>query len=215
MLTAEPRDRVFCLGLNKTGTTSWTQAMESLGYVVASETKATRYFDDWATDDFHRIIDFCRREGQAFQDIPFSLPGTYRHLDRAFPGSKFVLTVRDSADQWYQSLIRFHSKLYSASGSVPPTAEDLAQAVYYRQGFIKDYCSRVLGTPENDPYNREMVMAFYRRYQEEIVDYFKSRPDDLLILNVADPEAYPRLCIFLGLPVREGRFPWKNRTGGV
>lgn len=86
MKQARARTKVFCVGLNKTGTTSWAYAMRELGYIVGSETKATMFFDDWVRKDFRRIIDYCRTQGQAFQDIPFSLPGTIGKWTRLFPG---------------------------------------------------------------------------------------------------------------------------------
>ena len=212
MRHSEDRGKVFCVGLNKTGTTSWTLAMENLGYVPGSETKATMFFDDWVRGDFSRIIEYCRHEGQAFQDIPFSLPGTYREMDRAFPDSKFVLTMRDSAEQWYLSMLKFHSKSCSASGNIPPTPADLSNATYWRRGFLADYCSKVLGTPRDDPYNRQIVLDFYRSYNQGVQDYFAKRPDRLLVINVAKKGEYNRLRRFLDAPPRGDEFPWENKT---
>ena len=212
MSLARTDGKVFCVGLNKTGTTTWTEAMTDLGYVVGSETAAIRFYDDWKHRDFSRIIEYCRTDGQAFQDFPFSLPGTYRAMDRAFPGSKFVLTVRDSAEQWYDSLIKFHSKHWSISGQVPPKAEDLACAVYWRKGLLADYCHDVFDTPVEDPYNREILLRFYRDYNRQIENYFSSRPSDFLIVNVSETGAYNRMRQFLGFPPGGDEFPWKNKT---
>ncbi|MEZ5524769.1 MAG: sulfotransferase [Pseudomonadales bacterium] len=170
------------------------------------------FFDDWLKGDFTRIIDYCKSDGDAFQDIPFSLPGTFRHIDRAFPGSKFVLTIRNSADEWYNSLVSFHAKHFSESGSVPPTEKDLEEATYWRKGFIRDYCQFVLGTPINAPYEREAAINFYNQYNQEVMEYFESRSRDLLVLNVSDEHAYSSLCSFLGLPACDGVFPWENKT---
>lgn len=207
-----PRAKVFCIGLNKTGTTSWAQAMSDLGYVVGSETRATMLYDDWARRDFQRIIDYCRTDGQAFQDIPFSLPDTCEVVDRAFPGSKFVLTVRDSAEQWYDSLVTFHGKHFASSGRRPPSPEDLAHAIYWRHGLIADFCRQVFKTPIDDPYNREALLDFYINYNQKLINHFAGRPDDFLVVNVAKHGDYRRMCEFLGFPDSNGRFPWKNKT---
>jgi hypothetical protein len=212
MRQVSERNKVFCVGLNKTGTTSWAQAMRNLGYVVASETAATMLFDDWAKGDFTQIIAYCHTDGQAFQDIPFSLPGTYRIMDRTFPGSKFVLTVRDSAEQWYDSLTVYHGKRWSPSGKVPPTPEELDRAVYWRKGFIRDYCRRVFNTPLGNPYHRETLLSFYQSYNQEITTYFSKRPKDFLIVNVGQAGAFNRLRQFLGIPPGKDEFPWKNKT---
>ena len=206
------RPKVFCIGLNKTGTTSWARAMSDIGYIVASETKATLYFDDWRNRDFDRILRFCRSGGDAFQDIPFSLPDTYHHLDNAFPDARFVLTVRDSADQWYRSLTTFHSKACSRSGNIPPTPADVANARYWRRGFLAEYCKYVLGTPTDDPYNRTIATRFYDDYVSKVQDYFSSKPDRFLVINVAKDGEHNRLRRFLGVPPGAEQFPWENKT---
>jgi len=71
---------------------------------------------------------------QAFQDIPFSLPYTFQALDMRFPGSKFILTIRNNPDQWYHSLISFHSKLFGR-GKVPDY-DDLKKATYVYPDWI-------------------------------------------------------------------------------
>ena len=205
------RNKVFCLGLNKTGTTSWAKAMRELGYVVGSEIKATMCFYDWVSGDYSNIIDYCRTDGEAFQDIPFSLPGTFLELDAAFPESKFILTTRGSAEQWYNSLIRFHGEHWSITGRFPPSPEDLARVIYLKKGFPADYCHNVFKTPISDPYNREILLEFYMNYNDEIEHYFKDRPGDLLVLNVAEPKAFNNLCEFLGLPLATDTFPWENK----
>ena len=56
--------------------------------------------------NFAPIIAFART-AQLFQDIPFALPFTFQALDQPFPGSKFILSVRRDAEEWYGSLTRF------------------------------------------------------------------------------------------------------------
>lgn len=209
---AKPRSKLFCIGLNKTGTTSWAQAILDLGYIVGSETEATMLFDNWVQKDFRPIIKYCEIGGQAFQDIPFSLPNTYRSLDQAFPGSKFILTVRDSPEQWYDSLVNFHSKCFSKPRNIPPKSQDISDAVYWRRGFIADFCRAVFKTPKEDPYNRDILLNFYQKYNDEVIRYFSGRPNDFLIVNVAKQSCYREMCHFLGVKGLADGFPWKNRT---
>lgn len=49
-----------------------------------------------------------------------------------------------------------------------------------------------------DDWIRRGVIAPNRRVQ----DYFQHRPGDLLVLNVADPDAMERLCAFVGVEYR-------------
>jgi len=77
---------------------------------------------------------FCRT-AQAFQDMPFSLSFTYMALDKKFRESKFILTARDSSGQWYESLVRSHSKLFG-NGNLPDT-NDLKNADYCYKGYMR------------------------------------------------------------------------------
>jgi len=64
----------------------------------------------WAANDFDAIVALAR-EADFFQDIPFSCPNTYKPLAAAFPGAKFILSTRATADQWYESLVRYHTQI--------------------------------------------------------------------------------------------------------
>lgn len=133
-------------------------------------------------------------------------------MDQAFPGSKFILTVRDSAEQWFESLVNFHGKYWSSSGQVPPTAQDVSEAVYWRRGFLADYCREVFRTPISDPYNREILLSFYKEYNREVENYFADRPEDFHVLNVGRAGACKRMRKFLDLPAGDDEFPWINKT---
>lgn len=209
-LRAFGRPKVFCVGLNKTGTTSLQKEMELQGYVVGNQRQAELLFDDWVKRDFRRIIRYCRT-AQFFQDAPFSLPYTFMAVDQAFPVSKFILTLRDNAEIWYNSLVRFHSKLWG-NGNIPPTSEDLRNATYIYKGF--PYHSRfcVNNVPEEDPYNKNVLIDYYNTHNKNVIDYFRHRPNELLVINLKIAEDYSRFCKFIGCKQIRDHFPWENRT---
>lgn len=204
------RQKIFCIGRNKTGTTSLAAAMTELGFVAGNQRKAELLIEDWAKRDFSRIIQYCRT-GQFFQDLPFSLSYTYVVLDHAYKGSKFILTVRDSSEQWYDSLTRFHTKLWGKEGRIP-TKEDLENATFISKGRPWLMKTFIYNTPSDDPYNKEMLIEHYNNYNAGVIEYFRFRPNDLLILNVAEPGAYRKLTEFLGIEAVDREFPWKNRS---
>jgi hypothetical protein len=131
-------------------------------------------------------------------------------MDEAFPGSKFILSVRNSADEWYSSLTRFHAQLLGLDHT--PRKEDLMRADYIYPGAMWDINRMLYDTPEDDPYNESALKAGYECYREEVLAYFRSRPDDLLVMNIAEPGSYRRLCEFLGRTPRDAEFPWLNKT---
>ncbi|MEW6133713.1 MAG: sulfotransferase [Pseudomonadota bacterium] len=83
---------------------------------------------------------------------------------------------------------------------------------YAYPGFAYDARILVHDCTEDDPYNKETLIAHYNFHNEMVQDYFRNRPQDLLVLNVAETDAYEKLCAFLGKPSNGKTFPWKNKT---
>lgn len=204
------KNKVFCIGFNKTGTTTIERTFKEHGFLINDQGGASGFIDDWAKRDFKAIINYCK-DYEAFQDFPFSFPFTYIALDFAFPKSKFILTVRDSPEQWYKSITLFHGKLW-ANGRVPPTKEDLENAVRYYKGRPWQVNRFLYKSPENDPYNEKVLKQQYMDHIEAVKEYFRFRENDLLVLNIAETNAYSRFCDFLELKPKFDKFPWENKT---
>jgi len=203
------RPKVFCIGQNKTGTTSVESVLRQLGYKIGNQAKAELFMHDWAKRDFRKIVKFCRN-ADAFQDIPFSNDFTYEILDYAFPGSKFILTVRNNKDEWYESLIRFHTKLIG-KGRVP-TADDLKEFPYRYKGWMWETMQLKNGIDESTLYDYKIYTDQYEKYNQLVVKYFKYRPDDLLVVNLADSDALKRLYEFLGYKFDGSEMPHLNQS---
>lgn len=90
-------EKIFCIGRNKTGTTSLKTALSDLGYRIGNQHRAEQLITHYRDREWKPIVEYCYT-ADAFQDVPFSLPFTYVVMDRAFPGSKFILSVRDPDD---------------------------------------------------------------------------------------------------------------------
>jgi len=198
--------KVFCIGRNKTGTTSLKTALSDLGYRVGDQRRAERLIEHYRDRDFQPIIEYCRT-ADAFQDVPFSLPFTYVVLDQAFPESKFILSVRDP-DDWYESYVR-HQKQVVGTDELP-TPEELKAHSYVWEGWLYDI-KRWTGRAEDEFYDEDTLKENFARYNRNVKDYFGFK-DNLLTIDVADDEAYHRLCDFLGENKVYREMPWKNKT---
>lgn len=204
------KTKYFCIGRNKTGTTSLEKAFKDLGFIVGKQREAELLSNKYYfNDNFDPIIKYCRT-AQVFQDVPFSWPNTYKHLDKAYPGSKFILTVRDNPEQWYNSVTKFHAKLFGKDGNIP-TAEDLKKAEYIKKGAVYNVV-KLYNTPDSDPYNKETFIAHYENYNNEVLDYFKNRPDDLLVINISKTDDYKKFVKFINVESPDTKFPWENKT---
>jgi tetratricopeptide (TPR) repeat protein len=209
-MVGEPGGRkIVCVGRNKTGTTSIEAALHSFGLKMGLQARGEMLKGDWARRDFTRIIALCGT-ADAFQDVPFSNAYTFQAVDAAFPGSKFILTVRDSPEQWFDSLVRFHTKIVN-KGRLP-TAADLRSFEYRYKGFLWDAFVMNYGDDERLLYDRDAYIANYLDHNRNVTEYFRHRPQDLLILNVGRPGAMQQLCEFVGVPYRGQPMPHLNRT---
>lgn len=205
------REKVFCIGRNKTGTTSLKVAMQEFGYKVGEQREAELLHKDWAKRDFSKIIKYCE-SAEFFQDVPFSLPFTYVVLDHFFPNSKFILTVRDSAEQWFNSLTKFHSKLWGKNGRELPVKEDLQNATYIYKGWAWDGYRFNYNTPEDNLYQKDLMIEHYNNHNKNVIEYFRHRSEDLLILNLSSSDSLNKLTDFLGVKSELVEMPWENKT---
>ena len=48
--------KVFCIGRNKTGTTSVERALQDMGYRLGNQRAGELLLEDWARRDFRRIV---------------------------------------------------------------------------------------------------------------------------------------------------------------
>lgn len=203
------KQKIFCIGQNKTGTTSLKKTFHDLGFIVGDERKAAKLLPYYRNKDFAKIISYCKT-AQVFQDFPFSYPETYKYLDEAFPGSKFILSVRESPEVWYDSLIKFHSKMFG-NGKLP-TKKDLQNATTVWKGWPWEVSRLKYDTPADDPFNKEILIKKYISYNQSVRDYFKNRKDDLIEIDIAEKENYDKLMKFLNIKSPFSNFPWENKT---
>lgn len=199
------KTKIFIIGLNKTGTTSLGKTLEDFGYMVGNQLIGEVLFDEWLKRDFKKLSDFCKT-AEVFQDAPFSFPDTYLYLDQKYPDSKFILTVRDSPEQWYQSLITFHGDIWG-NGNIPPTSNDLKEATYLYKGFPLHFITKLFKTSIDDPYNKEILIKFYNTNIENVIKHFKNNPNKLLVLNISIKEDFKKLCDFLNIETKKTNFP--------
>ncbi|WP_051169854.1 sulfotransferase [Mesoflavibacter zeaxanthinifaciens] len=207
------KTKIFCIGLNKTGTTTIEKVLKDYGYSLGDQPKAELLAKKWYNRDFNEIINYCHT-ADAFQDIPFSLPFTYAFLDQYFTKAKFILTLRDNPEQWYESITKFHAKLW-AKGKDIPTSQDLKEANYRYKGYAFEINQFMFNTPKEDPYNKKVLLNYYNNHMYSVIEYFRSRPDKLLVINVSNDKDYLRLADFLNKkPIYKG-FPWENKTNSI
>jgi 3'-phosphoadenosine 5'-phosphosulfate (PAPS) 3'-phosphatase len=178
--------KIFGIGLSKTGTTSLASALEILGYRTKDYPGVPRYVPGDLTTLESGVLDAY----DAFTDTP--IPSLYKALDAKYPESKFILTVRDK-DGWLKSCKKqFTQKLADI------------QTEAHNRLFTDLYDCTV--------FDENKFLSGYERFVDGVLQHFKDRPHDLLVINVAAGEGWEKLCPFLGQPVPEMPFPKANVT---
>ena len=178
--------KIFGIGLSKTGTTSLANALQVLGYKTKDNMGVVKY----ATGDLSSVDLHLVDANDALTDTP--IPSFYRELDVRYPGSKFILTVRES-EGWLKSCKKQFTQRFAE-----------VQSDAHKQLFIDLY-----GT---DVFDDERFASGYARFVDGAREYFKDRPGDLLIINITGDEGWEKLCPFLQRPVPDIPFPKANVT---
>ena len=178
------RPRIFGIGLNKTATSSFHEAVTILGF------ESLHYGGPEAAAAVKRALDAgapllsnLDPRFDAFSDIGL-LSRRFRILDEQYPGSRFVLTTRPFAD-WIDSRRRHVERNVAAKA-----------AGTYTGNFL------VVDEPK---WTEEWDVHMERAHR-----YFAGRSDFLEIDLTRRPEWGP-LCELLGVPQPEVAFPWSNR----
>ena len=59
--------------------------------------------------------------------------------------------------------------------------------------------------------NEELYVEVYRKHIADVKEYFKNRPDDLLVIDVTSGDGWEKLCNFLEKEIPRKAFPHVNK----
>jgi hypothetical protein len=177
--------KVFGIGWAKTGTTTLGACLEALGFThVGQRLDLVPHLE---SGDLAAILAVAAT-GDAFDDWPWIL--LYRELDRAFPGSRFVLTRREP-DRWLAS----YRNMLRQPGQTTDALAHVRRVLY--------------GLPFPDVGDDALVNR-YLRHNDAVVTYFRGRPERLLVVDWEQGDGWPELCRFVARPVPPLPFPHAN-----
>jgi Sulfotransferase domain/N-terminal domain of galactosyltransferase len=184
--------RIFGIGMHKTATSSLDMALSQLGYDTAHWRSAI-----WAKTIWREMNSTGRsltlEKHYALTDLP--IPMLFRKLDRAYPGSKFILTTT-SEEAWIRSAERHWS--YRNNPWRPGWDNDAFTNIIHRKLYGRT------------DFDRETFLDRYRRHNAEVMEYFKYRPGDLLVMPMSEGAGWTELCRFLGRTEPNTPYPRAN-----
>ncbi len=172
---------VFCIGFQKTGTSSMGRALTTLGYKVRGwlsinePRKEKRFVQIRGPVTISSISENCIPLLQGYnaaQDTPWYL--IYKQLDEKFHRSKFILTLRDE-EAWFDSLARHYGN---------------------KEASALEYIYGKVAVRQEE---KEHFLRCYLTHNADVQKYFIKRSHDLLVADISKM-SWTSLCGFLGKP---------------
>ena len=178
--------KIFGIGLSRTGTSTLNATLNELGFhsihfpSIEENIKSANY-------DLAHLEPF-----DALTDTPVA--PIFKELDEHYPGSRFILTIRDKRD-WLDSC----EKYFAIKDSV-------------ERGTELDELNRFhrIYTYGCEGFNRKRFANVYDEHIEKVKSYFSGRHEDLLIVDVTTPTSRKKLHDFLGIAYNGEQFPHVN-----
>ena len=178
------RTKIFGVGLSRTGTYSLNGALEVLGF---------------KSMHFPHSYDPLDGEVDAMTDIPVACD--FEMLDKKYPHSKFILTTRRLQD-WLPSM-----KWLIGNNYYLPTSDGKPIPI---TPVIERTCTTLYGTTT---YDEPLLTEAYRRHHAKVLNYFKERKKDLLVMDLPGGDGWKKLCPFLGKEIPDAEFPHRHKRG--
>lgn len=205
--------KIFCIGFNKTGSTSLYHAIKDLGFKSDKQTFQEGEFLMYNVrhGDFNSVFEWIEKRSdiELFKDVPFSLPNVWERLYEKYPDAKYILSERDTPKQWYNSITKFHIRLFKL---LPfSTWEDISKVDYRytrndgKGGFLYDFM-KYLNSNSKNPYEEKNLIRSYELHNIKVKKFFKDK-DNFISINVSNDKDYVKLCNFLEKKPISNKFP--------
>lgn len=175
--------KVVGVGLNRTGTTTLSICLRNFKFNHISFSKEA--FELLRGEGCGALLQWVDKF-DSFADWPWPL--IYKEIDKAFPGTKFILTRRKDAGTWFRSLCN-HAK-----------QTDTRDTNKYIYGFEVPF------------HKKDEHLRFYEDHIHAIREYFRERPDDLLEVCWEEGDGWDQLSAFLGFERPNIPFPHANKS---
>ncbi|MCP2729837.1 sulfotransferase family protein [Limnofasciculus baicalensis] len=181
--------KFFGIGLSRTGTKSLTISLNQLGFNIVHYPNGTTTLQELMAANYDlSILQDC----DGITDI--TVVPYYPQLDQLFPNSKFILTVRQK-ESWLKGIeAHWHNK--PVFDTNPDNEDKMRLRRFLRLAVYGTYT-----------FNADRLAYVYDLHHKNVLDYFKDRPESLLVFNICGGEGWEVLCPFLERSILREEFP--------
>jgi hypothetical protein len=183
-------EKVFGIGLNKTGTKTLGECLRRLGFDHMSCRRDL--LAAYRNHELERVFAVTDQHS-SFEDWPYPL--MYRELlERYGRSAAFVLTVRNDAETWLESL-----KQHSLRTDPDIHCRLLAYGYNYPHGYEQQH------------------LQFYRAHNAAVLNHFSVQGASAQLLEICweSGDGWAKLCNFLGIEAPDAEIPHVNKTGST
>lgn len=128
--------KVFCIGYNKTGTTSLGAALSMLGYNHSSFNRRV-YRNYYLKGRINKVLWYTSKF-KSFDDLPWLKEDMIPLLDKYFPESKFIYLYRDEED-WKQSFVSYTFKKKGLKADIDEAIKKYREHREFVFNYFKDF----------------------------------------------------------------------------
>jgi hypothetical protein len=210
------KQNIICLGLNKTGTTSFETDLRNIGYTfLPTSFGSIKLQTDVYHGDFYSTYSALNNPlFNAYQDSPFSLPNVYRKIYENRPNDIYILTERSDVELWVES-VKKNFGWFINDGN----AYSNDRVFDYYNGpehyKISNFCALtfhmwgIYSFSDLDNKLRDV----YNRHNDDVMDFFdKKNSRNFMKIDVSKPGELLRLTKWLGVKNDKKNFSWENKT---
>jgi hypothetical protein len=188
-------NKIFCIGMNKTGTSSLHQAFLNLGYKSIHQIPDNISVKDRPiiSKKINNNIRYLLKNNKpplsnidnytVYMDI-LPIVQNFKIFNQWYPGSKFIYTDRNT-DEWIQSRIKHIER------NIKKKEKNV-----YDGPFL---------TIDEEEWRKEK-----EEHYNDVMSYFKDNLSNLLIMDICSGDGYEKLCPFLNIPILKETFPKEN-----
>ena len=212
------KQNVICVGLNKSGTTSFSSGLQSLGYSLYPEPVG---HNTLLPDVYHRTYGSTlsaleNERYNLYQDMPFSLPGFYKEVYKMRSNDIYVLTIRDSVEQFVDTCLNFYKRQFSY-GNINKFGENLFYR-YTHSNVVTVHLDNLYysqfdlwGIKTFDNIEKKLTDV-YNKHIDNVVDFFEGNNiKNFKVINVSKENELENIAKWLGKESVEKNFPWLNK----
>lgn len=191
--------KIFGIGLSRTGTTSLTEALNTLGYAVL-------HFINPVTKKIIDLEDIFYYD--AFTDSPIAF--RFEELYFLFPNAKFIYTERNLEDWVKSSSNLYQHRHFSTTKGMKAWLTQQESGNFDKS--IVNY-SIIYRCAYESLYGRYSTWEdSYHAFENRVTNFFADKPPEkLLRLNICAGEGWEKLCQFLDVSIPEQSFPYYNK----